>query len=104
MLVFTGLSNICYYHGLMYTIEVFSVLPIKDLRNAKGETFTTPYALFYGKKPNLGSYRVFGCPVTAKKYTITITITIANRYCRATNNITSQRGTLGLRLGVPQNQ
>jgi hypothetical protein len=51
-------------------IEVFSVLPINDLRNAKGK-MSAPYELFYDTKPNLGSYIVFGCPMVAKKYTIT---------------------------------
>jgi hypothetical protein len=33
--VFVRLSNTFDYHALLYDIEVFSVLPIKDLRNAK---------------------------------------------------------------------
>jgi hypothetical protein len=46
MLVFARISNTFGYQALIYDIEVFSVLSIKHLRNAKGE-MSTPYGITY---------------------------------------------------------
>jgi hypothetical protein len=89
----TRLSNTFGYHA----IEVFSVSSIKDLLYDKDE-MSTPYELYYGKTPYLGSYWVSGCPIVAKKYTIT------NKYGRVTKNTTSQSGTPGFFIGFPHNQ
>jgi hypothetical protein len=58
------------YRAVLYVIEVFSVLPIKHHRTKTNEP-TTPFELFYNKKPSLLVFRVFDCPVVTNKYTTT---------------------------------
>jgi hypothetical protein len=98
MLVFSRIPNKCGYHALLYAIDGFPVLPIKDLRNSMNEMHT-PFELFYGKIPNLGSFRVCGCPVVAKKYTI-----ITRKDGKLTKHTTIHHGILGLFIWFPQNQ
>jgi transposase InsO family protein len=67
MMVHARLPDQYYYHANLYASSIFNILPIKDLTTGDGDP-TTPYFLFYGHKPYISHYRVFGCPVVAKKW------------------------------------
>lgn len=52
----------------LYATSIFNILPIRDLYTPEGEA-TMPFHLFTGHKHLLAHYHVFGCPITAKKWT-----------------------------------
>jgi hypothetical protein len=56
----------------------------------------SPYELFCGSKPRVGHFRVFGCPVVAKRMVITVE-------GRSTRHFT-QRGIHGVFVGFPPDQ
>jgi len=55
------------FHALIYSCHIFNVLPVKGLY-AQGHV-STPFELFQGTKPKISMFRVFGCPITARKWT-----------------------------------
>jgi Reverse transcriptase (RNA-dependent DNA polymerase) len=83
--------------------KVFAVLPIKDLYKEKSETCTTPYELFYGRKPSLRKFRVLFCPCVYKVYERTKSekSKIVRRY-NSSNH--PQRGVIGVFVGIPRGQ
>ena len=95
MLVHARLPDNFLYHALLYATKVFSVLPVTSLLDADGNQ-ATPYQLFYGSKPCVAHFRVFGCPTVVKKWTATID----GR--RVTNQ--TQRGIRGIFIGFPRRQ
>jgi len=80
------------YHALVYSCHIFNVLPVKGLYS--GNQVATPYELFQGTKPNISHFRVFGCPVTARKWTIN-----ANSHGKQT-----ECGIRGIFVGFDANQ
>jgi transposase InsO family protein len=67
LLVHARLSDTFMYHALVYACHIFNVLPVKGL--FLGNHVSTPYELFQGIKPSISHFHVFGCPITARKWT-----------------------------------
>ena len=95
MLVHARLPDDYWYHAVRYASAVFNVSPVQGLKNAKGECDTL-FELFTGRKPLISQFRVFGCPVVAKKWTVLID-------GKRRENST-QRGIRGVFIGFPANQ
>jgi len=95
MLVHARLPDNFLFHALLYATKVFSVLPVTGLLDKNGNQ-STPYQLFYGQKPRVAHFRVFGCPTVVKKWTATIE-------GRRVSNQT-QRGIRGIFIGFPRRQ
>jgi hypothetical protein len=60
------------FHALIHECRIFNVLPVKGLQDTNGN-IATPYELFIGEKPKIHHFRVFGCPVVARKWSTTQT-------------------------------
>jgi hypothetical protein len=84
-----------HYHAIHYAASVFNILPVKNLYNIEGE-IASPHELFTGSKPLIAQYRVFGCPVVAKRWVVSID-------GRETVHCT-EKGILGTFIGLPPNQ
>jgi hypothetical protein len=95
MLVHARLPDDYWYHAVRYALAVFNLLPVQGLKNAAGNC-GTPYELFTGRKLLISHFRVFGCPVVAKKWTVQIDGK------RKDNN--AQCGIRGVFIGFPANQ
>jgi hypothetical protein len=67
LLVHARLPDTFMFHALVYACHIFNVLPVKGLEDTNGNV-CTPYTLFMGKKPKINHFRVFGCPVVARKW------------------------------------
>jgi len=67
LLVHARLPDSFMFHALIYSCHIFNVLPVKGLY-AQGHV-STPFELFQGTKPKISMFRVFGCPITARKWT-----------------------------------
>jgi transposase InsO family protein len=67
LLVHARLPDSFMFHALVYSCHIFNVLPIKGL-SLNGQ-LSTPYEMFQSKKPSINHFRVFGCPITARKWT-----------------------------------
>ena len=88
---------------LSYSWNIRNIKPIKGLSYfaENGEKVPcTPYELYYGEKPNVGRYRVFGCPVVFKVYTRKEYAT--GQVLNSKNII--QRGIRGIFVGFQPNQ
>ena len=85
--------------ALEHAWKVYSVIPVKTLQ--KDERLTTPYELFYGKKPSLRKYRVLFCPCVYKIHSreTKISRTVVQRY-NSKNH--PQRGVTGIFIGFPR--
>ncbi len=79
-------------HALIYSCHIFNVLPVKGLY-LNGHV-GTPYELFQGAKPRISHFRVFGCPVTARKWTTT----------QSSTGKQTERGIRGIFVGFAENQ
>ena len=95
MLVHARLPDIYYYHALCYATSVFNVFPVKGVYNAEGHV-STPYELFWGNRPTIKNFRVFGCPCVAKKYLATIDGNAVHKQ--------TEMGVRGIFVGFPENQ
>jgi len=95
MLVHARLPDQYHYHAIRYAASVFNILPVKNLYNAEGE-IASPHELFCGAKPTISQYRVFGCPVVAKRWVVSID-------GRETIHCT-EKGIRGIFIGFPPNQ
>ena len=82
------------YFAVLYAICIFNVTPVKYLRGPKGNPIT-PFEYFHSKKPLIQHYRVFGCPVVFRKWTIPAPDGTSRE------NKTSQRGVRGIFIGFP---
>ena len=80
------------FHALLYSCHIFNVLPVKGLYS-NGQV-GTPFELFQGCKPRISHFRVFSCPVTARKWT-----TSTNG-----NGKQTKHGIRGISIGLPENQ
>jgi transposase InsO family protein len=92
LLVHAQLPDSFMYHALVYACHTFNVLPVKGLYS--GDQVATPYELFQGTQPNISHFRVFECPVTARKW---ITNTDSN-------GKKTERGIRGIVAGFDANQ
>ena len=93
--------------ALEHAAKIIAVLPLKGLQ-ANGKS-TTPYFLFYGRKPNVRKLRVLFCPCIYKVYERTRTVTVnKSTGQRQINRFNSsnhpQRGVLGIHVGIPRGQ
>ena len=95
MLIHARLPDLYWYHAVRYASAIFNVLPIQGLKTATGNC-STPYELFTGKKPLISHFRIFGCPVVAKKWSAQIDGKRKEK--------TTQRGIRGIFIGFPANQ
>jgi len=55
------------HFALKYACELFSVIPVKNLR--KNGRLVTRHELFTGRKPKINKFRVLFCPCVVKKHT-----------------------------------
>jgi hypothetical protein len=99
MLTHARLSFIFFDSALVYALYVTNALPLKGLftKDSDGETTrpATPFKLYFGTRPKLTRFRVFGCPVVFKAY--------ARQPNLQDHNIL-QRGVRGIFVGFPINQ
>jgi hypothetical protein len=95
MLVHARLPDKNHFHAIRYVVEVFDILPVKNLYNSAVD-ICSPYELFCGHKPRVGHFRVFGCPVVAKRLVVTID---GCSTCHCT-----ERGIRGVFVGLPPDQ
>ena len=109
-LVHARLPDTFAYYAAKYAAEIFNVLPVKGARFPNGKQ-GTPYELFHEQKPRVSSFRVFGCPCVAKKFSVALNditstahISVRNRRRNNIRNHTSQRGVRGIFIGFPHNQ
>jgi transposase InsO family protein len=84
-----------HYHAILYATSIFNILPIRDLYTPD-DAATTPFHLFTGNKPLLAHYRVFGCPIIAKKWS---TSSQGHTLIKQT-----ERGVCGVFIGFPPQQ
>jgi hypothetical protein len=92
------------YLGLAieYAWKIFNVLPLKGLLITRddGESHpSTPFEMYFGAKPRIGKFKVFGCPCTVKT---SIHQGTDNRILNSKNMI--QRGLRGIFVGFNHNQ
>ena len=66
-LVHARLSNHFYFFSRKYAVEIVNILPTKHITDDQGK-ITTPYFLVIGRKPRIGKFKTFGCPVSFKRY------------------------------------
>jgi hypothetical protein len=69
LLVHSQLPDSFMFHALVYSCNIFNVLPIKGLY-AAGH-ISTPFELLHGEKPKISNFRIFGCPIMARKWVST---------------------------------
>jgi transposase InsO family protein len=67
LLVHASLPDTFWYQALQYATCIFNVIPVRGLKN-HAEFPATPHELFYGSKPLILSFRVFGCPSIVKRW------------------------------------
>jgi len=94
LLVHARLPDSFWFHGLLYAAQIFNVLPIRGLTAAQSDIPTTPWQLFYGSKPLVGRFRIFGCPVVIRRWTA------ADR----ANGKQTERGIRGIFVGFSSSQ
>jgi hypothetical protein len=68
LLVHACLPDTFWYQALCYATNIFNVLPIRGLKS-QAEIPATPHELFFGSKPFILPFRVFGCPSIVKRWT-----------------------------------
>jgi hypothetical protein len=95
LLVHAHLPDQYHYHAVLYATSIFNVLPIKDLFTTTGAP-STPYYLFTDNKPYIAHYRIFGCPIIAKKW-------LLSSHGQTLTKQT-ERGIRGIFIGFPSNQ
>jgi hypothetical protein len=97
MLVNAHLPIEFYQLALKYACKQLRVLPAKNLVVIDGKP-TSTYSILYGKKPRIGHFKVFGCPVVFKCYSPLIN-------GKALTDFTElQRGCQGVFVGFPDDQ
>jgi hypothetical protein len=97
MLVRSHLPITLYQLALVYACKQLQVLPAKSLVNVNGQPMTT-YAILHGKKPRIGRYKVFGCPVVFKRYSPQVNGETKTEFKEL------QHGQRGIFVGFPDNQ
>ncbi len=97
-----------YDFALLHAWRVFNCLPVKTLSDSSG-TPTTPYYLFYGRKPSISKFRVLFSPCIFKAYQRTESFWSIDankqKYKRILDSKTCpQRGICGIFVGFPPRQ
>ena len=67
MQVHARVGNYFFGHARKYAVQILNRLCPKDLLDENGNP-TTPYFKAFQRKPKIGHLRVFGCPVSFKRY------------------------------------
>jgi hypothetical protein len=93
LLVHARLPDSFMYHALVHSCRIFNVLPVKGLKNTAGNP-ATPHELFLGEQPKISHFRVFGCPVVARKWSTP----------QISSGKQTERGVRGIFLGMDTNQ
>jgi hypothetical protein len=81
------------FHALAHASRIFNVLPVKGLHDEHGNV-ATPRQLSLGTKPCIGHFRIFGCPIVARKWSTVQT----------SSGKQTERGVTGIFLGFDTNQ
>jgi len=92
LLVHARLPDSFMYHALIYSCHIFNILPVKGLY-LNGHV-GTPYELFQGVHPAISQFRVFGCPITARKWMTR----------QSSTGKQTERGIRGIFIGFAENQ
>jgi hypothetical protein len=95
ILVHSRQPDTFWHQAIMYSVEIFNILPVKHLVD-EGGTPTTPSQLFLGTKPMLSHFCVLGCPAVAKKWVTHIDNKSVNKQ--------TESGISGIFLGFPYQQ
>ena len=66
--VHSCLDDAFLYYAVQYACDIYNVLPLLGAITLQG-TQSTPFELFYGQKPSVSHFRVFGCPCVIKTNT-----------------------------------
>jgi hypothetical protein len=86
--------------ALEHAWKVFGVLPLKNL--CKNGVVTTPFELYYNRKPSIRKFRVLFCPCVYKVYFREKTTSKQTRRFDSSNH--PQRGVIGIFCGFPRGQ
>jgi hypothetical protein len=92
LLVHARLPDTFMYLALTYACLIFNVIPVRGLLNEE-DIPATPHQLFFGKRPMVSRYHVFGCPTIARRW-----VTLSK-----SNGKQTERGTRGIFLGFHTN-
>jgi transposase InsO family protein len=65
LLVHARLPDTFWFQAICYAAQIFNVLPVRGLKN-QAEVPLTPHEMFFGTKPCILPFRVFGCPSVIK--------------------------------------
>jgi transposase InsO family protein len=105
MLTHARLNLALFDMALRYAWQVKAVLPLPSLIVDSPTTTRpgTPFECFFGKRPSIGRYKVFGCPCVVKVYTRASIDSNANARTLDNKNLV-QRGVRGIFVGFPINQ
>ena len=105
-----------FHESITYAQHIYNVLPIRGLfpsieaiktsgENIKPDQPTTPYFMFFNRRPRVGRYRVFGCPCFIRvNQPKPIKNDIINARSLLTPKNNAQRGVRGIFTGFPFNQ
>ena len=97
------LTHAFMHFSLTYSCQITAVLPLRGLffKDSQGQDHPcSPFELYFSKKPRIGRFRVFGCPIVAKCYFKKHPVS------RRTfdDRTIIQRGIRAIFLGFPNNQ
>jgi hypothetical protein len=92
LLVHARLPDTFWFQALCYAAHIFNILPVHGLKNQE-EYPSTPHELFFGTKPCILSYRVFGCPSVLCRWTAE----------ERSNGKQTERGMRGIFIGFDTN-
>jgi len=67
LLVHARLPDTFWFQAICYAAQIFNVLPVRGLKNQE-EIPSTPHEMFFGSKPCILPFRVFGCPSVIKRW------------------------------------
>jgi hypothetical protein len=93
LLVRARLPETFWYQALCSATNIFNVLPVQGLKS-QAEIPATPHELFFGSKPFILPFQVFGCPSIAKRWTAD----------ERANGKQTERGMRGIFIGFDTNK
>jgi hypothetical protein len=91
--VYARLPDRFWLQASCYATHILNVLPVRGHNNEE-ETPSTPYELFFGQKPSILSFRVFGCPGVIQRWSAD----------ERSNGKQTERGMRGIFIGFHDNQ
>jgi hypothetical protein len=91
--------------AIRYAWQIKAVLPLPSLIDDSANNLHpgTPFECYFAKRPNIGRYKVFGCPCAVKVYTRKNIDSDANAATLNSKNLV-QRGVRGIFISFPINQ